>query len=152
MVQFLSLKQFKKLGAAVSIVSSTRCAVTGSPCVIFTVVIGMELLTDKIVGLSIVVSIAISVNFSVTFSAVLLVVVSDLFSVVLSVVLSHVLTVELLVAILVAFSVMISIVKSIAICVRVCPLDNLRDGDVSVVPDDGGGVGVVQKPIVRRLS
>ena len=150
MVQFLSLKQFKKLGAAVSIVSSTRCAVTGSPCVIFTVVI--ELFTDKIVGLSIVVSIAISANFSVTFSVVLLVVVLDLFSVVVSAVLSHVLSVELLITISVVFSLMISIVKSIAICVRVCPLDNLRDGDVSVVPDDGGGVGVVQKPIVRRLS
>ena len=136
MVQFLSSKQFKKSGAAVSIVSSTRCAVTGSPCVIFTVVIGMELLTDKIVGLSIVVSIAISVYFSVTVSAVLLVVVLNLFSVVLSAVLLHVLTVELLVTISVVFSLMISIVKSIVVCVRVSPLENVRD--VSVVPDDGG--------------
>ena len=104
MEQFLSAKQFKKSGASVNAVSSSsRCAENGPPCVIFTVVIGMKLLTDKMVGLSIVVSIAISVYFSVTVSAVLLVVVLNLFSVVLL----HVLTVELLVTISVVFSVMI---------------------------------------------
>ena len=108
MEQFLSAKQFKKSGASVNAVSSSsRCAENGPPCVIFTVVIGMKLLTDKMVGLSIVVSIAISVYFSVTVSAVLLVVVLNLFSVVLSAMLLHVLTVELLVTISVVFSVMI---------------------------------------------